>query len=114
MKILVAGVIEFDPDKREQALTGAKALIEGALAERGCIAYSWTADLNSPGRVQVFEEWTDEAALAEHLAGPWYHGMLEHLQRTGILSAVTTKYRCDRSQPGYDASGVPRADFFDE
>jgi quinol monooxygenase YgiN len=59
----------------------------------------------------VFEEWTSGEALAAHLAGPWYAGMIQHLGGLGIAGAVTRKYRVDAAEPVYDASGKPRADF---
>lgn len=87
----------------------AAPFVEGAL---GCLAYAWTAELNTPGRILVFEEWTDEASFAAHLAGPQYRGMLGHMQAFTILSAVTRKHRVAASEPVYDPTGVPRADFF--
>jgi quinol monooxygenase YgiN len=65
-----------------------------------------------PGRICVFEEWTDEAALRDHLAAAPYKNMLAHLGGIGIKGAVTKKYRVDHSEPVYDPQGRPRADFF--
>ncbi len=92
MTILVSGVVDLDPAKRETALSGAKPLIDGALTQSGCRAYAWTADPHDPGRVWVFEEWDDEASFAAHLAGDWYRDMLGHLQGAGIRGAVTRKH----------------------
>ena len=55
-RVVVSGIVEFPPEAREEALTKAKALIEGAYTEQGCVHYHWTADLNHPGRVIVFEQ----------------------------------------------------------
>ncbi len=38
--------------------------------------------------------------------------MLGHLTETGIVKAVTQKYRIDHFEPVYDPEGRPRADFF--
>lgn len=111
MTILVSGVVDLDPAKREAALAGARKLIEGALTQAGCRAYAWTADPHHPGRVHVFEEWDDEPSFAKHLAGEWYRGMLGHMQGAGITAAVTRKHRVTLSEPVYDATGKPRADF---
>ena len=54
MKVLVAGIIDVNPDDRDQALIDGRPFIEDALAEPGCVAYSWTADLSVPGRICVF------------------------------------------------------------
>ena len=112
MTILVSGVVDIDPGKRDAALTGAKPFIDGALSQKGCLAYAWTADMSTPGRVLVFEEWENEADFAAHLAGPQYRGMLGHMQGYTILNAVTRKHRVTLSEPVYDPTGVPRADFF--
>ncbi|MBI1250907.1 MAG: antibiotic biosynthesis monooxygenase [Alphaproteobacteria bacterium] len=112
MTIVVAGVVDVDPGRRDDALRGAKPWVDGALSQRGCVRYSWTADLNLPGRIDVFEEWTDQEAFAAHLAGPQYRGMLGHMQGFEIKNAVTKKYRVDLTEPVYDPTGVPRADFF--
>ena len=111
MTVLVSGVVDIDPAQREAALTGAKPHIEGALSQAGCLHYAWTADLLTPGRIYVFEEWTDEAAFAAHLAGPQYRNMLQHMSGFGIRSAVTRKHRVDRTEPVYDEAGKPRAHF---
>ena len=112
MTILVSGVVDIDPAKRDAALIGAKPFIDGALSQKGCLAYAWTADMSTPGRVLVFEEWENEADFAAHLAGPQYRGMLGHMQGYTILNAVTRKHRVTLSEPVYDPTGVPRADFF--
>ncbi|MBU6372879.1 MAG: antibiotic biosynthesis monooxygenase [Alphaproteobacteria bacterium] len=112
MTILVSGVVEIDPARRDEALRSAQPFIDGALSQKGCRHYAWTADLSKPGRVYVFEEWDSEADFAAHLAGPQYRGMLGHLQQFTILSAVTRKHRVTLTEPVYDDTGRPRADFF--
>lgn len=112
MTIVIYAVVDLDPDKRSTALAGAKPHIDTALAQPGCLAYAWTADPHNAARVHVFEEWSAEAALAAHLAGPAYRDMLGHMQGHGITSAVSTKYAVASKQPVYDPEGRPRADFF--
>jgi len=66
----------------------------------------------TPGRIYVFEEWTTQEALAAHLAGPHYRSMLGHMCRSSRSpTTVTKKYRVDLSEPVYDSTGTPRADF---
>ena len=68
-RVVVAGVVEFPPEVRDEALIKGKALIEGAYTEKGCIHYLWTADLNHPGRADVCEEWENVADLEAHQKG---------------------------------------------
>ncbi len=111
-RIVISGEVDLAPEDRDQALLGARDLISAALAEPGCVHYAWTADLNRPGRVHVFEAWDSEGELAAHLVGKPYQGMLAHLGGFGIRNAVTRKYRVDLMEPVYDPEGRPRADFF--
>lgn len=111
MKIVIAGEVDFPPENREAALSGAKALIDLALEEPGCRHYAWTADPHLPGRVHVFEEWDSAPELQAHLEGDAYRGMLAHLSGFSILNANTRKYRCDLSEPVYGPDGVATATF---
>ena len=111
-KVVVAGTVDVAPEKRDQALQDARALIDEALGEPGCLAYEWTRDSFDPGRIHVFEEWESEATLIEHLRAPSYLNMLAHLGGVGIKAANTRKYRVDLDEPVYDESGKARGDFF--
>ena len=111
MKVLVAGTIDVPPEHRDQALIDGLPYIQDALTEAGCIAYSWTADLSIPGRICVFEEWTDEADLAVHLVAPSYTNMLVHLRNVGVIDAKTLKYRVDKDAPVYNQDGIAEGFF---
>lgn len=113
MAIIIAGTLDFAAGTARQMLLDARPLIEAALEEPGCRAYSWSIDPSHPDRVHVFEEWDDEASLAGHFASSPYADMGAHLKKgEGILGFSVQKYRFDRAEPVYDEEGVPRADFF--
>jgi quinol monooxygenase YgiN len=112
MRIIVAGTVDVDPAQRDAALVAGKPHIESARAEKGCIHYVWSADNLDPGRIYVFEEWESAADLAAHLKAPPYLNMRDTIGSFGIRGADTKKYEIARSEPVYDATGVPRADFF--
>ena len=109
--ILIAGTIDLDPAQRDAALSGARPYIEGALTQAGCIAYAWTADPELPGRIHVFEEWTDADALEAHFADRHYADMRRHLGQCGIRGAQTHKYQVGAKAPVYDERGVATANF---
>lgn len=111
MKIVVEAKVDIDPLRREKALAGARQWIEGAQAQSGCLGYFWTADPHHPARVHVFEEWESEAALAAHLAGAQYHGMLDHISGFGLTHATSRKFAVAREGPVYNSAGVPTAKF---
>ena len=113
-RIVVSGIVEFPPDARDEALLKGKALIEGAYTEKGCIHYLWTADLNHPGRVVVYEEWESGADLEAHLQSDWYRNMFAHLSQYSIGSAEINKFRVDLKEPVYNEIGVATGYFSDE
>lgn len=110
-KVVIAAQVDLDPAKREEALKTAQPWIDGALSQDGCIRYDWSADLNDPARVNVFEEWESEEALAHHFANDQYAGMLAHMGGYGIVNAVSAKYRVDAEAPVYGADGKPTEKF---
>ncbi len=110
-KIVISAQIDLPAEKREEALKTAQPFIDGALSQDGCIHYDWSADLNNPKRVNVFEEWASEAALASHFANKHYAGMLGHLGSFGIENAVSRKYRVDAEDEVYGPDGKPTEQF---
>ena len=110
-KIVISAQIDLEPAGREAALKSAQRWIDGALAQPGCIHYDWGADLNAASRINVFEEWESEQALAAHFAGPQYAGMLAHIGQNGLLNAVSRKYRVDAEGEVYNAEGKPTPAF---
>ena len=68
--IAVLGSFRFPPEAVDQALPLMKAVVEETLAEPGCRAYSYAADVAEPGLFRVTELWDDRAALSAHLETP--------------------------------------------
>ena len=112
--IIIAGWIEMDPSKVEEALEGGVPFVTPVREQKGCLDYTWTADRVIPGRIYVYERWETEEALAAHLAGPNYRNMRDHMGQFGMTGADILKYRIDLAEPVYDETGTPRADFFTE
>lgn len=113
MKIIVEAKIDLDPARRAEALAGARSWIDGAQAQPGCLGYFWTADPHDPARVHVFEEWDNAEALAAHLAGPLYRGMLVHISAFGLTHAVSRKFGVACEAAVYNDAGVATAEFSD-
>ena len=113
-RVVVSGIEEFPSEVRDEALSKGKAPIDGAYTEKGCIHYVWTADLNHPGRVVVYEEWESGADLEAHLQGEWYRNMFGHLAQYNIINAETNKFRIDVKEPVYGDDGIATGFFSDE
>ena len=84
--IIIAGTIDLEPSKRAACLEASKPLQQA------------TRD--------------DEASLAAHFEHPNYLNMRTMFGQFGLLGADNKKYRCDLSEPVYDDTRTPRADFF--
>ena len=112
--IIIAGTIDFaTTEQRDQAVaTGLPFQQATRDDEPGCLAYCFAADPCVAQRVQVYELWADETSLAAHFEHPNYLQMRTLLMRGGIVGTDVKKYRCDLSEPVYDATMTPRADFF--
>ena len=110
-KILISAQIDLDPAQRDEALRSARPHIEAALAENGCIHYDWSACSMNPARVNVFEEWESDSALAAHFLDPAYTGMRDHIGQFGITSAVSRKYRVGAEGPVYNDQGAATESF---
>lgn len=112
--IIIAGTIDLaDPAARDDALAKATPLQQATRDdEPGCLAYVFSADPCVEGRIVVYELWEDEASLAAHFEHPNYHNMRMMLGSVGLAGADNSKYRCDLSEPVYDETRTPRADFF--
>jgi quinol monooxygenase YgiN len=110
--IIIAGTVEIDPANREAALAAGRELEAAARRQQGCLDYVWTVDGLSGSTIYVYERWASEEALAAHFRGPNYNGMRAVLGSYGIRGANVAKFRVDHSEPVYDETGTPRADFF--
>jgi quinol monooxygenase YgiN len=110
--VLIAGTVDVDPQKRDAALEAGCPHMEATRAQKGCLDYVWSADLLVPGRIYVFERWESQEDLAAHLSGPHYLAMRDTIGAHGLRGADVSKYRIDLSEPVYDETGTPRADFF--
>lgn len=115
MTIIISGTIVFvDQANRDGAVAASLALQASTRAdEPGCLAYVFAADPVEPTLVHVYEEWTDQAAVAAHFAHPNYtatRAILRSFERGG--ASVVHKHLVSRTEPVYDSTGAPRADWF--
>ncbi|AMK25601.1 putative quinol monooxygenase [Sphingobium sp. TKS] len=112
MPIVISATMELNPDHAETILLSLAPVVEEVLADPDCQAYTWALDPFSPGRVQIFEQYTDTEALARHFAMPGVRGLRKLLEVAGPIKVVSTKYRVDHFEPVLDSTGKPRPDFF--
>ncbi len=63
--IIVAGTLTVAPEEREAYLATSTEAVEQARAAAGCLDFAVSPDLVDPGRINVFELWSDAESLAE-------------------------------------------------
>ena len=107
-----AAITIADPSTRE-ALIARCAPLQKATRddEPGCLVYCFAADPCQEDRIQVYELWESEDALAAHFLHRNYHDMRAMLGGGGLVSAVSRKHRIEASAPVYGADHVPSASF---
>jgi quinol monooxygenase YgiN len=66
--IVVGGEFEVDPAQRDAFIAERVEAMRRSRAEAGCLEYTFAADPLEPGRVVLYERWTDQASLDAHLA----------------------------------------------
>lgn len=66
--ILVTGVMDIDPAKRDDFIAAVNELMAATRAEDGCEHYSFSADVADDGRFYISEQWRDQAAVDSHNA----------------------------------------------
>ena len=112
--IAISGWLDFEDRATRDSLVDATIELQAATRrdEPGCLAYVFGADPAEPNRLHIFELWTDEAALAAHFLHPNYLAMRTILRRYSRVGGSTVKHRVTLTEPVYDTSHAPRADFF--
>ncbi len=112
--IIVSGWIDVAPDDRDELIAGGVACqLATRNDEPGCLAYCFMADPGAPGRVVVYEAWTDAASLDAHFQHANYHAMRSVLRRYERLGTSLAKHDVSRSAPVYGPDGVASATHWD-
>jgi quinol monooxygenase YgiN len=109
--IIIAGTVDLKPEVRDEALAATRQLMEDTRSQPGCLDYVWSADGAVPGRIYVFERWTDRDCLTAHFEGRYYREMRDAMASFGLLGADVSKYRSDVQEPVYGPDMKPTADF---
>ena len=66
--LIVIGSATAAPGRRDDLVAAARTIAAATRADRGCLAYSFAADVEDDDRIRSIEIWADRAALDAHLA----------------------------------------------
>ncbi len=97
--LIVAGTIRMDAAKREEAEAAARVVMAATRAEPGCISYAFSADLEDPGVIHIFEEWKSQADLDAHFQTPHMATFQGQMGGFGIQEMKVSKYEVASSGP---------------
>jgi len=84
--IVIAGSVAARPERREEVIRVARTMAAATRAEAGCVTYRFSADLDDPNTLLIFEEWESEEALARHFQSPHMAAFRQALP--GLLAGV--------------------------
>jgi quinol monooxygenase YgiN len=90
--LVVAGFVRIAPGYRQAAVSAAKAAMEGARQEPGCISYTFSSDLEDKSLFYVFEEWKNQDALNEHSQQPHRVDFQKTLATLGVIDMQIRRY----------------------
>jgi quinol monooxygenase YgiN len=90
--LVVAGVIQIDPNRRAAADEAFEKMRAATLTEEGCIEYQAYADRADAGTLFMFEKWKDQAALDAHFASPHMAEFGAALGGLGVRGMDVKKY----------------------
>jgi quinol monooxygenase YgiN len=68
--IIVTGQARFAAGEIERLKPAFKMNVQATRAEAGCAHYSYSVDIADPNLLHIAEEWSDEEAIAAHMAAP--------------------------------------------
>lgn len=66
--LIVSGVFEVDPERRDEFLQGRVDAMKKSRLEAGCLEYVLSADPVIEGRVVLLEKWESQEHLDAHIA----------------------------------------------
>jgi quinol monooxygenase YgiN len=97
--LVIAGRIELDPKDREKAIAAAVEMMRATREEPGCRSYVFSAELEDPGALRIFEEWDSEEALRAHFATPHMARFQKAIIALPIKSSSVLRYEVSKVGP---------------
>lgn len=83
-QIIVAGHLVVLPDDRDTYLATCVEVVASARSAPGCLDFSVSADIVDPGRINVYERWSDDASLHAFRQGGPDDGQMDLLREISV------------------------------
>jgi quinol monooxygenase YgiN len=97
--LIVAGVIQIDPNQRQAGEAAFEKMRAATLKEPGCIEYQAYVDRNEPGSLFMFEKWRDQAALDAHFVSAHMAAFGAAIAGLGVRGMDIKKYVVESEGP---------------
>jgi quinol monooxygenase YgiN len=97
--IVIAGQVVLDPSQREKAEAAAREMMAETRREKGCISYTFSADLERAGCFRIFEEWESDEALRAHFAAPHMARFQQAVGGLGVREMKVQHYEVSKVGP---------------
>lgn len=92
MSILITGVIDLDPAKHDEAVAVFSKAMAATRQDEGCVRYVFSADLDTPGRFHIAEEWESQEASDAHMTKPHLAEFFRAMGGLGVTGSSVTKW----------------------
>ena len=90
--LVIAGTIRIDPTRRDDAAAAAREMMRATHAEPGNLAYVFSADLDDPGLIHLFEKWQSQEALDHHFQTPHMAAFQKKVGSFGVKEMNVEKF----------------------
>ena len=90
--LIIAGHIRIDPASHDAAVAAANEMMTETHKEKGCEAYTFSADFTDPGRFYLFERWESQSALDAHFTAPHMARFQAAFGKLGVREMDVKKY----------------------
>ena len=90
--LVLAGSVRIDPAKRNDVVAATIEVMQETRQLPGCISFVFSADLEDPGVLHVFQEWESPEALERHLTSPRVEAARLRLGSLGVREVAVQRY----------------------
>ena len=90
--LVIAGPVRIDPAKRDEVIEAAIDVMREARKLPGCISFVFSADIEDPGVLHVFQEWESPEAFESHLTTLRIEAAQLQLGSLGVRDIAVHRY----------------------
>lgn len=90
--VILTGVIDLDPAKRDAFIAAAVTCMTATRAEEGNELYAFSADVEDPGRFYINEQWASQAVIDVHMATPHLAAFMGSMGEFGVTGVSLVQW----------------------